>query len=216
MIFGKIDYINLLPFHVFMKRYLPTRQQQIMQHRRGIPSKINSDFALRRVDAAFISSIKAQKASYVPLGIIANKEVRSVLVRPCDTDTPDAASASSNLLARILHVKGEVLIGDEALRYALGGGKMTDLAALWHERYGLPFVFALLCHHGRRGEMQRLSRAFSKQRVRIPRYILQERSRQSGIAQNDILEYLELISYTLDHKALRSVKKFWKLSQSLH
>ena len=214
LIFGKIEYLNLLPFHIFAKRYLSAREQQTMHYKRGVPSKINNDFAFHRVDAAFISSIKAHNRRFVGLGIIANKEVRSVLIKPQSSTINDQASATSNVLSCVLGLQGEVIIGDAALRYALTGGEKIDLAEVWHERTGLPFVFALLCYHRHTTKMQKMAHAFGVGRVFIPQYLLLKASKRSGIAPKDIIDYLQLISYKVDHKALMSVKKFWKLSRA--
>ena len=74
MVFGKIDYLNLLPFYVFMKRYTKsTRLQMSLHYKKGVPSKLNRDFAARRIDAAFISSITARHAKSVNVGIVARK-----------------------------------------------------------------------------------------------------------------------------------------------
>ena len=148
MIFGKIEYLNLLPFHVFMKHYTKSSQQaKSMEYYKGVPANINKKFITRRVDAAFISSISAKKYQHVNLGIIAKKEVLSVLVVPDDVNTKDGASASSNVLADILGINGEVIIGDKALKHYLAGNYHVDLAKEWNSRYNLPFVFALLCFH---------------------------------------------------------------------
>ena len=81
MIFGKIEYLNLLPFHVFMKRHTRSSQEShSMDYYKGVPSNINKKFMTRKVDAAFISSINARKYANVSLGIIAKKEVLSVLL----------------------------------------------------------------------------------------------------------------------------------------
>ncbi len=214
LIFGKIEYLNLLPFHIFAKRYLSAREQQTMHYKRGVPSKINNDFAFRRVDAAFISSIKAHNQNFVGLGIVARKEVQSVLVRPHTSLTHDKASATSNVLAAVLGLKGEVVIGDAALHYALQGGEMQDLAKLWNKRTGLPFVFALLCYHRHSDKMHRIEKAFGTHHVYIPQYLLHQASKNSGVPAKAIKEYLKVISYRVDHKALLGVKKFWKLSRA--
>ncbi len=214
MIFGKIEYLNLLPFHVFMKRYAAAqRYSQISNYHKGVPAKINEAFLNHHVDAAFISSVKAKKHHYAPLGIIAKKEVLSVLLIPSSKTQEDSASATSNILAQILHVKGEVLIGDRALKYHLSGKEAIDLASLWHETHRLPFVFALLCYHSHHGYMNRMSKAFLKRRVRIPHYLLQQASARTGIAPNDIFEYLTYISYDLDNAAQRGLKKFLSLTK---
>jgi chorismate dehydratase len=213
LLFGKIEYLNLLPFHVFMKRYASKlHYSQTAHYFTGVPSKINRDFEMRRVDAAFISSVKAKKYHHAPLGIIAKKEVLSVLLIPSKQRQSDTASATSNILAEVLHVKGEVLIGDRALEYYLSGKEAIDLAALWYERYRLPFVFALLCHHSHKHYMQKMSRAFLKQRVKIPQYLLHHAAKRTDIPPKEILNYLTYISYDLDTHAQQGLKKFLSLT----
>ncbi len=193
-----------------MKRFTKSNQQKLsMQYKKNVPAKINNAFLNRRVDAAFISSIMAKNTQHVNLGIIAKKEVKSVLVIPSKKHKTDAESASSNLLAKLLHVKGEVLIGDKALRYALVHDDYTDLAKLWNEKYNLPFVFALLCYHKEKKLYKKIEKEFLKKEVKIPQYLLQKASQQTGIAPNNILEYLTLISYKLDYKAKKGIKKFY-------
>ncbi len=196
-----------------MKRYAtPLRYSQITNHTKGVPSKINDAFAARRVDAAFISSIKAKKYSYASLGIIAKKEVQSVLLIPSTASQKDSASATSNILAEVLNVDGEVLIGDRALKYYLSGKESIDLAQLWYEKYQLPFVFALLCHHSHKKYMVKMSRSFLKQKVKIPQYILHQAAQRTNISPKDILNYLTYISYDLDNAAQRGLKKFFSLT----
>lgn len=211
MIFGKIDFINLLPFHVFMKRYAKTlRTHQSLHYHKGVPSALNRAFAARRIDAAFISSITAQNCRHFNVGIVAKREVLSVLSLPCDTDKKDTDSATSNLLATVLEINGEVLIGDKALRYYYGGGEYTDLGSVWFERTGLPFVFALLCTHHHTDELQRLSRAFIRRPIKIPYYILMDTSRKSDLTPGQIRHYLHFISYKIGEKEKRGYQRFLK------
>lgn len=211
VIFGKIEYLNLLPFHVFMKRFTRSSQESMSMHyRRGVPSKINREFQTHRVDAAFISSIAAKKHQHVDLGIIAKKEVLSVLVAPNEKEIKDGDSATSNVLAKVLKVKGEVLIGDKALRHYLQNKPHIDLAKEWQKRYNLPFVFALLCFHKDKSMYQKIKKEFLKQKVKIPQYILKEASLRTKISSKDIVKYLGHISYKLDFKAKRGLLKFYK------
>jgi chorismate dehydratase len=214
LVFGKIEYLNLLPFHVFMKRHAKsTRESMSARYKKGVPAKINADFAARRVDAAFISSVNAKKRRRIPLGIVARKEVLSVLLIPAETRSDDSESATSNKLARVLGAQGKVLIGDKALRYYLSGKEAVDLAQLWHERYHLPFVFAVLCHHGHRDQMKRLSNSFLRGKVKIPRYLLKEAASRTQISEKEILHYLQFISYRIDTKAEKGLRKFWYLAK---
>lgn len=211
MIFGKIEYLNLLPFHVFMKRFTKSSQQSMSMHYyRDVPAKTNKKFISKKVDAAFISSIRAKRQKHVNLGIIAKKEVLSVLVVPSENDVKDKESETSNVLARILNVQGEVLIGDKALRYYLQNKEHTDLAKKWNEKHNLPFVFALLCYHKDKALYKKIEKNFLKRRVKIPRYILDEASKRTDVAHDDILNYLKHISYDVDIKAKKGLDKFYK------
>ncbi len=216
MIFGKIEYLNLLPFHVFMKRFTKSSQQSMSMHYyRDVPAKTNKKFISKKVDAAFISSIRAKRQKHVNLGIIAKKEVLSVLVVPSENDVKDKESETSNVLARILNVQGEVLIGDKALRYYLQNKEHTDLAKKWNEKHNLPFVFALLCYHKDKALYKKIEKNFLKRRVKIPRYILDEASKRTDVAHDDILNYLKHISYDVDIKAKKGLEKFYKEAQKI-
>lgn len=211
MIFGKIDFLNLLPFHVFMKRYAKTlKVHQSLNYHKGVPSTLNRAFAARRIDAAFISSITARNCHHFNVGIVAKREVLSVLSIPYNSHKNDTDSATSNLLAQVLDIEGEVLIGDKALRYYYSSSQHIDLGRLWNERTGLPFVFALLCTHHHSDELKRLSHAFIRKPIKIPYYILMEASRKSALSPAQILHYLKFISYKVEVKEERGYKKFVK------
>lgn len=194
-----------------MKRYIQdSRQSLIMNYYKGVPSNINQKFISRKVDAAFISSVGAKRNNYVDLGIIAKKEVLSVLVIPSDKNLNDTESATSNVLARVLGVDGEVLIGDKALRYYLESKPHIDLAHEWNQQNNLPFVFALLCYHKDKKLYKKIQKNFLKSKVKIPQYILKEASQRTHISQKNILKYLEYISYDLDYKAKKGLQLFYK------
>lgn len=216
MIFGKIEYLNLLPFHVFMKRYSKSSQQsQSLHYKRGVPSQINKAFKAKKVDAAFISSIMSKKCKCLDIGIVARKEVKSVLLLP-GPSLNDSESATSNILAKVLGLTGEVIIGDKALkRYLNSEEKSIDLAKVWFERQGLPFVFARLCYHKDKITYKKLSKQFLKKSHKIPQYILEKASLNTGISKKDILDYLTLIEYRLDAHALLSLKRFLRLADKL-
>jgi len=217
MRFGRIEYLNLLPFHVFMKRYVRASQSQMMlRHGANVPSAINRAYRARKIDAAFISSIRAKRQKHLNLGIIADGPVRSVLLLPSETPRTDAASETSNALARVLGLEGRVLIGDPALRAYLEGTPALDLAEEWHKRHGLPFVFGLLSYQAKEEQMRRLGRAFDRAPKKIPQYLLKQAAQRSGVAPQAIRAYLEGIHYRLDHRARRSLRLFWRLTDALH
>ncbi len=199
-----------------MKRFAKNSQAKaIMNYKKNVPAKINQEFINNRVDAAFISSIAAQQYKYINLGIIAKKEVRSVLVIPSRRDKNDIESASSNILAKILAQNGEILIGDKALRYSLKNSDYVDLAELWSKKHQLPFVFALLCYHKDKKVYKKIEREFLKKKQKIPAYLLEKAAKKTAVDSKEILDYLELISYKLDNKAKLGLKKFYKEAKKL-
>ncbi len=215
MIFGSISYLNLLPFQVFLKRYISSSATKMSLHyKRAVPSTINKALQRREVHAGFISSITSQKHQCTNLGIIANKKVYSVLLLK-GKNQKDPASASSNQLAKVLNLKGRVLIGDEALKYHLSGGEAIDLANEWHKRTKLPFVFARLCFNKHKKEIQKLAKSFENQNIKIPQYILKREAKKRDITPKELQWYLKHIYYKMDHKSNKSLKLFFRLSKTI-
>jgi chorismate dehydratase len=185
-----------------------------MEYKKNVPAKINDLFEKHSVDAAFISSIKAKKYKYSNLGIVAKKDVMSVLVIPDDNYVADTESATSNILSKVLGIRGEVLIGDKALRYYLMNENHIDLALQWNNKYKLPFVFALLSYHKHSNKIKKIENNFLKTSVKIPQYILKKAAIKTQISEKDILKYLKKISYKVDSKAKMGLKKFYRLSSN--
>ena len=152
---GHIDYLNLLPFYQFLKK-------KGIKVKSSFPSEINRWFEEKKIDAAFISSIKAKNKKCFPVGIAAKKEVRSVLLSKGEGE--DFESATSNVLAKILQKKGKVVIGDKALKEK----NCEDLAKLWYEEYKLPFVFALFCVNKDYKKYKKFINEFLKHKQKIP------------------------------------------------
>ncbi len=182
-------------------------------YKRAVPSQINKALKRRAINAAFISSIESRKYQCTDLGIIAYKKVYSVLLLEGENQS-DPASATSNQLARVLNLRGKVLIGDAALKYYLDGGEGIDLAEAWHEKTGLPFVFARLCYNKHGKEIQKLAKSFSHTKVKIPQYILKKEAKKRGITSKQLSWYLEHIYYKMDNKAKKSLKLFLKEANS--
>ncbi len=212
MIFGKIDYINLLPFHIYLKKAsLQSAFKHTVRYKKGVPSHINKQLRYARIDAAIISSVQSKKPYYKQLdfGIAAHKKVKSVLVKKGTKSKADPASASSNALAKKLALDGEVVIGDRALKmYLKNPNEFIDLVEVWYERYGLPFVFARLCVRKHHKFYEKLYKNFLRSHVKIPNYILKHYAKSRGISKKDILGYLKLIYYSLGTKEKRALKKF--------
>jgi len=212
MIFAKIDFINLLPFYIFMKRNIRSSQvKQIVGYKKSYPSIINRRFKTKKIDAAFISSIKSKNCRCLDLGIVAKEDVLSVLLLK-GKYKKDSQSDTSNALAKILNLDGEVLIGDKALYYYHNSSNrdFKDLAKIWNDRYNLPFVFARLCINNHSKYIKKLSKKFLISNIKIPQYILKQYSQKTNITKKQIKEYLLKISYEIGYKEKKSLKLFLK------
>lgn len=208
MLFGSIAYLNLLPFQLFLKRHLKSSSEKIFLHYKGgEPSRINHALKQKKIDAGFISSVTSARFKCTNLGIIGYKKVYSVLLLAGE-DTQDPASATSNALAKVLGLEGRVLIGDKALQYYLSGGQAQDLAEVWYEQTGLPFVFGRLCYNQKRVQIEQLAKAFAKQKTKIPQYILKREAKKREITPKQLTLYLRYISYTIGWKEQRGLTLF--------
>ncbi len=213
MLFGKIDYINLAPFHLFLKRYIKSSQlKQSIHYKKSYPSRINKLFKSRKIDAAFISSIESKRGNFscFDAGIIADGVIKSVLVKR-GAYLKDSESATSNALAKMLGIDGEVIIGDKALKaYLKDPDAYIDLAQQWDKKYGLPFVFARFCVNKNRCYYQKLIDKFLEKEIKIPYYILKHYAQKRGIPVCEIKAYLKLVNYRLDNKSKKSLNIFLK------
>lgn len=214
MRFGKIDYLNLAPFDVFIKSYPMTSGfKKFLQLRKSYPSKLNKDFLFKRIDAGFISSIagyysyRKNKVTYS--GIISKGKVWSVIVMP-KPKSDDYQSATSNALCKVLGLNGEVLIGDRALKYRYGGGEHIDMGEEWHKRKHLPFVFGRFCFNNHKRLYQDISKKFNKKPIKIPQYLLEEYSKKTSIPKKYIIEYLKHIYYKIGKKEQLGLKRFYR------
>ena len=215
MIFAKIDFINLLPFHIFIKKNIQSSQLKAsIEYKKSYPSAINKKFKKRVVDSAFISSIASRNEKSLDFGIVAKDEVLSVLLIS-GVQQDDYQSDTLNALAKVLNLKGKVIIGDKALNFYHENKDLTkiDLAKQWKEKYNLPFVFAVLCFNANKKALDKLTKNFNKKHIKIPQYILEKYSIRSNVSKKHILEYLEKIHYKLEIKEKRSLKLFLKLTK---
>lgn len=215
MIFAKIDFINLLPFNIYIKKNIKSNQiKSIINYKKSYPSAINKKFKKREVDAAFISSIASRNEKKFNLGIVAKDEVLSVLLVPGEYEK-DYQSDTSNALAKVLELDGKVIIGDKALKYYHNSENKNfiDLAKTWRYKYNLPFVFAVLCFNSNKKLLTKITKNFNKRKIKIPQYILKEYAKRSGISTSNILDYLDKIDYELNIKEKRALKLFLKLTK---
>ena len=184
------------------------------RYKRAVPSQINKALKRREVNAAFISSVTSVNCKCTDLGIIADQKVYSVLLLEGENEM-DPASATSNQLARVLNLKGKVLIGDAALKHYLHGGEGIDLAEAWYTETGLPFVFARLCYNKHEKAIQKLARTFAQAKVKIPQYILKKEAQKRDITPQQLTWYLSHIHYKMDDKAKKSLKLFLRKNRKI-
>jgi len=197
---GHIDYLNLLPFYQFLKK-------KNIKIKKGVPSKINSMFEKRKIDAAFISSVKSKNKKCFDVGIVAKRKVKTVLV--CEGEGIDNESATSNVLAKILDIKGKVVIGDKAFKEK----NCIDLANEWYKRYKLPFVFARFCVNKNYKKYEKLINEFLNSHQKIPYSTLKKYAQKTGITTKEAKEYLEnIIYYKMDWREKKALKLFLRKS----
>jgi len=197
---GHIDYLNLLPFYQFLKK-------KGIKTKKGVPKEINILFEKRKIDAAFISSIKSKHKKCLNSGIVAKEKVKSVLV--CSGEGSDKESETSNRLAEILNIKGKVIIGDKALREK----NCIDLANEWHKKYNLPFVFATFCVNKNYKTYEKLINEFLSKRQKIPYSTLQKYAKKIGISTKEAKEYIEkIIYYKIGWREKKALKLFLRKS----
>ncbi len=214
MRFGKIDYLNLAPFDVFIKKYpIQNSFKLFINHHKSYPAKLNKEFLFKKIDAGFISSIAGVKARKTKSAIISYGEVWSVIAIKKGNQL-DYQSASSNALSAILKINGEILIGDRALKYKLNNHKLDkdyiDLGLEWYKKHKLPFVFGLLCYNKNENFYTKLSQSFNAKNIKIPYYLLQEYSKKTDITKNDINKYLKHIHYKMSNKSKVSLYRFYR------
>jgi chorismate dehydratase len=200
---GHINYLNLLPFYQFLKK----KNIPIIK---GIPAEINKLYKKRKIEAAFISSIRAKNEKCFNVGIAAKKRVKSVLL--CEGEGIDRESETSNMLKKILNLKGQVVIGDKAFKKK----DCIDLAEIWYKKYKLPFVFALFCANTNYKKYEKLINEFIRKKQKIPYLTLKKYANLIGISSKEAKEYLdEIIYYKIGWREKKALKIFWEKSKFL-
>ncbi|MHC4957969.1 MAG: menaquinone biosynthetic enzyme MqnA/MqnD family protein [Planctomycetota bacterium] len=153
------------------------------------------------------------------LGVAAEGPVDSVLLFlrvPLDdvrTLQLDPESRTSNVLAQVLvpdarvvsgDADAQVVIGDRALTRAQGDEPRVDLAELWTDRTGLPFVFA--AWYGASECEAELELAYARGRERLADYAASAALGPDAEALRDYLEHR--IHYRLGPRKLEGLALF--------
>jgi len=204
--FGKIDYLNLLPFDFFIKSSNHTYIKKAIK--RSHPAHITELFLKKKVNAAFISSIKSKRQKCLDAGIVADGEVLSVFV--CEgEDKDDSESKSSNALKNILNLKGKVVIGNKALQmYHKNKENCIDMAKEWKRQTGLPFAFATFCVNSNVKYYDKIIKQFLKQKVKIPYYIKKREALRLKLPLSLVELYLKKITYGIGKDEKKAIKLF--------
>lgn len=104
-----------------------------------------------------------------------------------------------------------LLIGDTALKADPGSLQSTDLGALWTDRTGLPFVYAVwVCHKDLRTEriLPMLMRARDRGLPDRPR-LAQTAARQLDLPAARLTQYLcKNLSYNLGEREIKGLERF--------
>ena len=113
----------------------------------------------------------------------------------------------------VLELEGEITIGDKALQLYNQNKEYIDLAHVWHEKFGLPFVFAKLCLNNHHCVLKQLATHFVNSKIKIPYYIQNQYAKKLELTLPLLHTYLSKISYTIGPKEKRSLKRFKVLSK---
>ncbi len=231
MRFGKIEYLNLLPFDIFIKSYkAPSFFKQSLFAHSSYPAKLNQSFLFKRIDAGFISSIAGIESQRnkngkcaTKSGIISKGAVWSVLVLKSSPKS-DFQSDTSNALSKVLNISGEVLIGDKALKWlyqhcyqnphnstVCDKGNYIDMGEAWFSKHRLPFVFGRFCCAKKYADFYtRISAKFNSKPIKIPYFYLLHQSKKTEIPPRFIKEYLKHIYYKISTKEHCAILRFYR------
>jgi chorismate dehydratase len=109
-----------------------------------------------------------------------------------------------------------LLIGDAALQADAGGLKVYDLAAEWHARTGLPFVFAFWAARPGVVRPDMIAWFLESKRAGLAQRstIAEEAAKRLGLSAQDLSRYLhENLSYDLGAEEIRSLWLFYRLAR---
>ena len=215
-VFASVKYTNAAPLAHFLTDVAPG-----VSVITGRPAELAAWLADGRADAAMIPVMDLFADDGLEMidgiGICADGDVRSVLVKctrpPTEVRTVarDPASRTSNALAAIVlahhlgrpvemlapeaadRADARVVIGDRALTAGRDPGLDMDLAGLWKDMTGLPFVFAVWAY--RRGHPQaealaRIALAARDAGVRAAGQLGELHARRLGLDAAGCREYL--------------------------
>lgn len=238
LVFASVKYTNAAPLTHFL-----TEVEAGVSVVTGRPAELAAWLADGRADAAMIpvTDLFARQdlAMIDGIGICADGDVRSALLK-CNcsatevrTVARDVASRTSNALAEILlhrhlHMSVEMLgpdaadradarvvIGDRALTAAPSPGGDLDLAGLWKEMTGLPFVFAVWAYrrdHPHAEALCRIARAARDAGVRAADELGRLHAERLGLDERACVDYLtRVVHYSVALREAEAMALFKQL-----
>lgn len=110
-----------------------------------------------------------------------------------------------------------MIIGDKALKlYLKDPSKYIDLCTKWHEKTGLPFVFARFSCVQKKALYKRILKKFLQTKIKIPYYILQNYAKTRELDIKDVRCYLEIVYHKISTKEKVALKRFVKACKALN
>jgi chorismate dehydratase len=127
---------------------------------------------------------------------------------------PDYAPAAPDLGAMLARADAALMIGDPAMVADTTGCEVYDLAQLWRDATGLPFVFAVWAGRPERlaGSRVDFAAAMREGVAAVP--LLADRyASRLGLDLDELVEYLTAnIHYELDAESLEGLELFYRLA----
>ena len=236
-----VDFLNARPLTWGLLKNPPAG----VQVSRDLPSACAEKLARGEADIGLIPSIEYKRIpglSVIPrLGIAAASEVRSVLLvskvsrEKIGSVAFDPASRTSAALTRILLKRryglepryteappeapeesdARLIIGDPALKAALNGHVVLDLAAEWRAFSGHPFVFAFWAFGPGvdPADAEALVSASYEAGCRDFPLLIREEAAESGLSEAVIEDYLRhALHYELDAGDLAGLALFYRMA----
>jgi len=131
--------------------------------------------------------------------------------------TPKYVPAPPDLSSMLATCDGALIIGDPAMTAHTRGLEVYDMAALWRESTGLPFVFAVWAVRPERVRPDGLDfEAARSEGLSEAPSIASRYARTLGLTAEDLLQYLTSnINYDLDGESLRGLTMFYELAADI-
>jgi len=240
-VFASVKYTNAAPLAHFLTDIEPSVRVVT-----GRPAELTAWLADGLADAAMVPVADLfaddRLATIDGIGICADGAVGSVLVT-CNrrltevhTVARDPASRTSNALAGIVlahhlgrpvrmlgpeateRADARVVIGDRALLAETGREDNLDLARLWKEMTGLPFVFAVWAHrrgHPHAADLTRIALAARDAGVRAAGQLGELHARRLGLDVDRCRDYLtRTVHYHVGPREIEAMALFRELVAS--